>query len=83
MTVFPPLLNFDPEAIASKGRSLELPWTIPKLAEELGVCTKTIRRWIAAGKAPTHFRGSGRILFEADDVHAWLDQRGGSGDRLR
>ena len=39
---------------------------VEDLAETLGVCPKTIRRWIKAGKLKAHFLGRRVLIAEAD-----------------
>ncbi|KAA8831972.1 helix-turn-helix domain-containing protein [Bifidobacterium tissieri] len=42
--------------------------TVRRAAEEIGVCTTTIRRWIRKGLIPNHDRGNGTITIPRSDV---------------
>ncbi|MFT3792094.1 MAG: helix-turn-helix domain-containing protein [Rudaea sp.] len=49
--------------------------TIAALAAELGVTTRTIRRWRWKRTAPPAIRMHGRILYRRADVIAWIDSQ--------
>lgn len=42
--------------------------TIAQAAEHLGVCTRTVRRWIAAGDLPARRLGSKMIRIRPSDL---------------
>lgn len=52
--------------------------TIGETADVLRVSTRTVRRLANARKLP-HYRIAGRILFDARDVRAYLEQNRVSG----
>jgi excisionase family DNA binding protein len=43
--------------------------TVPEYAEHLGVCPRTVRRWIAAGKLRAHYFGR-QIRVSVEDALA-------------
>jgi excisionase family DNA binding protein len=49
--------------------------TIKELAERQRVSVVTVRRWIAAGLAPSHIRCGRTIRFRLQDVEAWEAER--------
>ena len=49
-------------------------YAVDDVAEQLGVSTKTVRRWIAAGDLPVHRLGRQLRISEADLV-AFIAQR--------
>ena len=49
-------------------------YSVDDVAEQLGVSTKTVRRWIAAGDLPVHRLGRQLRISEADLV-AFIAQR--------
>jgi excisionase family DNA binding protein len=57
----------------SRERRLVRFFTVPDIAESLGVSTRTVRRWIAANElVPHRFKSVLRIA--ADDLQAFLDR---------
>ncbi len=44
---------------------------LKELAEELGVCERTIRNWMKAGLPARYAPGSARIYFSKEEVHEW------------
>ncbi|UQB74694.1 helix-turn-helix domain-containing protein [Rhodococcus ruber] len=46
--------------------------TIPQAADEYGVCTKTIRRYIAAGRITGYRFGPRMIRVDLDEIDALL-----------
>lgn len=42
--------------------------TIREAAEEAGVCTRTVRRWIKAGSLPVHRLGGSERLIRIDET---------------
>ena len=47
------------------------------LAEQLGVTTRTLRRWRTLRIGPPQLKcGPRRILYKVEDVRAWLDSGG-------
>ena len=49
--------------------------TEDQAARELGVCTKTLRRWHALGTGPAITRLGRRVLYRRATVAAWLASR--------
>ena len=49
--------------------------TINELAERQRVSVVTVRRWIAAGLAPSHIRCGRTIRFRLQDIEAWEAER--------
>lgn len=52
-------------------KSLPRMVSVDELAETLGVCQKTVRRWIGAGKLRAHHLGR-RVLIAEDDAAAFI-----------
>lgn len=51
--------------------------SVAMVASLLGVCARTIRRWIAEGRLPaarTARGGSGRLLIRAESLRRFLDE---------
>ena len=46
-------------------------WTVSAIAEHLGVCQRTVRRWIDRGELISHSFGR-RIRISDTDYHAFL-----------
>jgi uncharacterized protein YjcR len=46
--------------------------SIEKLAEELGVHVRTIRRWHARGEGPPRVKRSRKLMYRKADVEVWL-----------
>lgn len=67
----------DTEAAASSGEGLRHRrdqikfFTIPEVAERLGVCTRTVRRWIEKGLLVAH-RINGLVRISEVDFQAFL-----------
>jgi DNA-binding transcriptional MerR regulator len=54
--------------------------TIDVLARELGVSTRTIRRWRTLRIGPPHLKcGPRRVLYKLDQVREWLDAQAAGG----
>lgn len=47
--------------------------TIQALAEELGICTRTLERWQTSRYGPPRITLGKRILYKRESVRAWLD----------
>lgn len=48
--------------------------TVEQLAEQLGVTTRTVRRWQTLRVGPPRLKcGPRRVLYKVEDVKAWLD----------
>jgi excisionase family DNA binding protein len=52
-------------------RQIQL-FTIAETAEMLRVCTRTVRRWIAAGELVAHRFGSNAVRIAEPDLRAFL-----------
>jgi excisionase family DNA binding protein len=52
--------------------------TIGEVAEYLGVPVSTIHFWRGRKQGPPAFKVGRRLMFRADDVAAWLDERAAS-----
>jgi hypothetical protein len=46
-----------------------------ELAAELGRSPETIIRWRRLRQGPPYLRVQGRVLYDADEVQAWLTQQ--------
>lgn len=46
------------------------------MAERVGVCADTVRRWVSEGDCP-HVRAGRKLRFRAEHVIAWLEERSG------
>lgn len=49
--------------------------TTPEVAEICRAAPETVRYWRYVGYGPPSFRVGRRVLYEADDVRAWLAAR--------
>ena len=49
--------------------------TEDQAAHELGICTKTLKRWHALGSGPAVTRLGRRILYRRSTLAAWLASR--------
>ena len=41
-------------------------------AKRIGICTKTLRRWVRKGIAPQHYELNGRFIFAKEDIEVFL-----------
>jgi excisionase family DNA binding protein len=46
-----------------------------QVAEQLGVSTETILRWVRAGKIPAVRLPSGQVRFRDDALDGWIEER--------
>ena len=53
----------------------------PELANELGVCVETLRRWADARKGPAFVRAGRKILYRRSAVLDWLEEQEAVGQR--
>ena len=53
--------------------------TTAELAELVRAPDSTVRYWRHCGKGPKSFRLGKRVLYDADEVRAWLEEREASG----
>lgn len=52
--------------------------SIQDLAAELGVCTRTLRRWNNRPAAPKRYRRGRRLMYRRADVQTWLERLNGN-----
>ena len=50
-----------------------------ELADELGLCVETLRRWADARRGPKFVRAGRKILYRRSTVLAWLEEQEGIG----
>jgi excisionase family DNA binding protein len=62
--------NHEPPRRRQQGEAIKF-FTIAEVAEHLGVCSRTVRRWIAAGDLVVH-RVGGVIRIAEGDLRAFL-----------
>ena len=55
---------------------LETYFTVDEVAESLGVCTRSVRRWIASGELVAHWLGRSVRIAESE-LKAFLERRSG------
>lgn len=55
--------------------------TVAELAAYLGVPVSTIHFWRGRKQGPPAVKVGRRLIFRAEDVAAWLDERAGSPER--
>lgn len=55
--------------------------SLPIAADEYGVCTKTLRRWISAGRIAGYRFGPRMIRVDLDELDALLRPMATAGDR--
>lgn len=46
-----------------------------ELAQELGVCVETLRRWADARRGPAFVRAGRKILYRRSSVLKWLEEQ--------
>ena len=49
--------------------------TTDELAEHLRMKTDTVRKWRQRQSGPRFYRVEGKVLYDVDDVNAWLSQQ--------
>jgi hypothetical protein len=51
------------------------------LAQELGVCEETLRRWADARRGPPYIRAGRKIFYRRSSVLDWLEEQEAYGQR--
>ena len=49
--------------------------TASELAEQLGVCPHTLRRWFLRGEGPKRYRLGRNCVYYRHEVERWLDEK--------
>jgi DNA-binding transcriptional MerR regulator len=52
--------------------SLTKPWSIFETSEQTGVPVNTLRHYRKIGIGPKSYRLGGRVVYDPDDVEAWI-----------
>lgn len=48
-------------------------WLTERDLEAIGLCSaRTAQKWRLFGKGPRFYRAGGRVLYDADEVDAWI-----------